>query len=69
MDSGVDSFLQPKSHHHTIYSKLCLKIEYTPPYIRKIWNYNRVETDLINHSIKNCDWPSLFLGKKSTPTS
>ena len=39
------------------------KIEYPPPCIRKIWNYNRAETDLINRAIKNCDWPSLFLGK------
>ena len=63
MDSGVDSSLHPKCHHQIIYSKLNLKIEYPPPYIRKIWNYNRAETDLINRAIENCDWPSLFLGK------
>ena len=63
MDSGVDSSLHPKCHHQIIYSKLNLKIEYPPPYIRKIWNYNRAETDLINCAIENCDWPSLFLGK------
>ena len=26
-------------------------------------NYNRAETDLINRSIENCDWPSLILGE------
>ena len=62
MDSGVDSSLPPKCHHQIICSKLNLKIEY-PPYIRKIWNYNRAETDLINRTIENCDWLSLFLGK------
>ena len=59
MDSGVHSSLQYKCHHQIIYSK----IEYPHPYIHKIWNYNRAETDLINCAIKNCDWPSLFLGK------
>ena len=63
MDSGVDSSIHPICHHQIIYWKLNLKIEYPSPYIRKIWNYNRVKTDLINRAIKNCDWPSLFLGK------
>ena len=40
-----------------------LETQYPPPYIRKIWNYNRTETDLINRAIESCDWPSLFLGK------
>ena len=40
-----------------------LETQYPPPYIRKIWNYNRAETDLINRAIESCDWPSLFLGK------
>ena len=30
-----------------IYSKFNLKIEYPPPYICKIWDYNRCETELI----------------------
>ena len=63
MDSGVDSSLHPKCHHQIIYSKLNLKIEYPPPYIPKIWNYNRAETDLMNCAIQNWGWASLFLGK------
>ena len=63
MDSGVDSYLHSKRHHQIIYSKFNLKIAYSPTYIRKIWNYKRANIDLINCSIKNCDWPSLFLGK------
>ena len=63
MDSGVDLSLHPKCHHQIIYSKLSLKIVYPPPYIREIWNYNRAKTNLMNHTIENCDWPSLFLGK------
>ena len=63
MDSGVDSSLYPKCHHQIIYSKLNLKTEYPSPYIRKIWNYKKAETNLINRAIKNCDRPSLFFRK------
>ena len=46
MDSGVHPTLHSKCHHQIIYAKLNLKIEYPPPYTRKIWNYSRSETDL-----------------------
>ena len=36
------------------------KIEHLPPYIRKIWDYNRPETDSINCSIEIFDWSYLF---------
>ena len=45
MDSGVHLSLHEKCYHQIIYSKLNLRIEYPPPYIRKIWDYNRSETD------------------------
>ena len=48
MDSGVHLTLHSKCDLEKIYSKLNLKIEYPPPYTRKIWNYRRSETDLIN---------------------
>ena len=44
MDSGVHLSLHEKCHHQIIYSKLNLRIEYPPPYIRKMWDYNRSET-------------------------
>ena len=42
-DSGVHPTLHSKCHRQTIYSKLNLKIQYPPPYTRKIWNYSRSE--------------------------
>ena len=63
MDSGVHPTLHLKCHHQIIYSKFNLKIEYPPPCTRKIWNYSRSETDLINRSIENFDWSKLLLGK------
>ena len=61
MGPDVDS--SQHSTHQIIYSKFNLKIEYPPLYIRKVWNYNRAETDLIIHLIENCNLPSLFFGK------
>ena len=52
MDSGVHISLHEKCHHQIIYSKLSLRIGYPPQYIRKIWDYNRSETDSVNRSIK-----------------
>ena len=60
MDSGVHPALHSKCHHQIIYAKLNLKIEYPPPYTRKIWNYRKSETDLINRSIESFDWSKLF---------
>ena len=62
-DSGKHPTLHSKCHHQIIYSKLKLKIEYPPPYTRKVWNYSRSKTDLMNHSIESFDWPKLFSGK------
>ena len=69
VDFRVHSSLHEKCHYQTIYSKLNLKIEYSPPYIRKIWDYNRSETDSVNHSIEIFDWSYLFSGKKCAWTS
>ena len=55
MDLDVDSSLHSKCYHQITYSKRNLKIEYPSPYIRKTWNYNGAETDLINRAIENCD--------------
>ena len=60
IDSGLHSSLQEKYHHKIIYSKLILNIEYPPPYIRKILDYNRFETDSINRSIEIFDLSYLF---------
>ena len=63
MDSGVDSSLHHKCHHQIIYSKLNFKIEYPHQYIRKLWNYNRAETDLSNVQSKTVIGQVYFLGK------
>ena len=62
-DSAVHPTLHSECYHQIIYSKLNLKIEYPPPYTRKIWDYSRSETDLINRSIECFDWSKSFSGK------
>ena len=61
--SGVHPTLHSKCHHQIIYSKLDLKIGYPSPYTRKIWDYNRSETELINRSIETFDRSNLFSNK------
>ena len=41
-----------------------MKIEYHLPYTRRIWDYNKAETDSINRSIENVDCRDFFLRKK-----
>ena len=43
-----------------MYSKLNLKVQYPPSHARKIWDYNRSETDLIKPPIESFDWSNLF---------
>ena len=47
------------------YLNLNVKIEHTPPYNRKIWDYNRSETDSINRFIESFDWSYLFSDKSA----
>ena len=63
MNYGVHLSLHEKENHQIIYFKLNLKFEYPPPYIRKIWDYNRSETDSINCPIEIFYWSYLFSGK------
>ena len=63
MDSGVRPTLYSKCHYQIIYSKLNLKTEHPPSYTRKIWNYSRSETALINRSVESFSWSKLFSGK------
>ena len=63
MDSGVHLSLHEKYHHQIIYSELSFKIEYPAPYIRKIQDYSRSETDSIIRSTETFDWSYLFSGK------
>ena len=62
MDSGVHPTLHSEFHHQIIYSKLNLKIEYSPPYAREVCDYGKAQFDPINRTIENFYWNKLFSG-------
>ena len=55
MDAGVHPSLHSKYHHHVIYAKLNLQIEYPPPYTLEVWDYGKAQLDLINKAIESFD--------------
>ena len=54
--------LYENSQHHVIYSKFDLKIIYSPQYGRTIWDYEQVNTDILQETIYNFDGKILFGG-------
>ena len=63
IDSGIHPSLHQNCHHQVTFCKNNFKIEYPPPYARKVWDYRKVQTDLINRAIDQFDWVNLFLDK------
>ena len=63
MDSGIHLSLHLNCHHQVIFCQLNLKIEYLPIYASEIWDYGKVQIDLMNRAIGQFDWVSLFLDK------
>lgn len=61
MDSGIHPTLHSEFHHQIIYSKLNLKIEYSPPYAREVCDYGKAQFNLINGTIENFYWNNFFL--------
>ena len=63
---NIDSGIHPSLHqncHQVIFCKLNLKIEHPPSYACEIWDYGKVQTDLINRVIDQFDLSNLFLDK------
>ena len=63
IDSGIHPSLHQNCHHQVIFCKINFKIEYPPPYARKVWDYRKAQIDLINRAIDQFDWVNLFLDK------
>ena len=52
IDSGVHPLLHPNCHHQIAFSKLNLKIEYPPLYVRLIRDYKNADSQSINKAIE-----------------
>ena len=48
-----------------VYSKLNLRVKYSPPHTSKTWDFNRYETYLINCSTESFDCSNLYPGKNA----
>ena len=60
MESRVHFSLHPNCHHLISYAKFNLKIYYSPPYEREIWDYEKANVDHIRGSIDEFSWERCF---------
>ena len=67
LDSGTRPSLDPKCHHQIVYGKINLKIPPPPPTERKIWHYDKANTNAIRNSMNNFPWAQ-HLRLNSIPT-
>ena len=56
LDSGTRPALDPKCHHHIIYSKIHFEVPPPPPIKRKIWHYDKAKVEAIRRSLVNFPW-------------
>ena len=56
LDSGTRPSLDSKCHHQITYCKVNFKIPPPPPIERKMWHYNRANSNAIKKSMVNFPW-------------
>ena len=56
LNSGTRPSLDSKCHHQIIHGKVNFKIPPPPPTERKIWHYNKANTDAIKRSLTSFPW-------------
>ena len=52
MESGVHPSLHSNCHYQPTFAKFNLKIPYSLPYEREIWQYQKANTDQIRKAIE-----------------
>ena len=55
IDSGVHPSLHSNCQHQIIYFTFDLKVFYTPPYERPVWQFSRANSDYITRAINLFD--------------
>ena len=56
VDSGVHPTLHEQCHHQIVYGKLSISNVKQPPYTRRIWFYDKSDSDNIKQSIEIFNW-------------
>ena len=67
LNSGVRSSIDPTVKHQIIFCKINFRIPPLPKFLRKIWHFNRAQTDMIIRAISDYPWEEK-LGRHSNPT-
>ena len=60
LDCGTRASLDSYCHHQLIYCKVNFRIPPPPPFERKIWHFNRVNTSAIKRSMNSFPWHQHF---------
>ena len=53
--------MHPNCHHQIVYAKFNLQIYFPPPYLREVWHYKDVNTEVIKKAISEFNWQRAFL--------
>ena len=61
-ESGILPSLHPSCHHQIVYAKFNFKIPLPPAYKRRIWDFSRADSALINRAMGEIDWVRAFEG-------
>ena len=56
LDSGTRASLDSFCHHQIVYCKVNFRIPPPPPFERKIWHFNRANSDAIKRSMTRFPW-------------
>ena len=56
LDCGTRASLDQKCHHQIVHGKINFKIPPPPPIERKMWHYDKANTDAIRRSMTNFPW-------------
>ena len=62
---GIEQSIYEKCHHNITYGTLDFNAPLPPPYYREIWDYKNADTESIQKTISNFDWPKLFRNKNA----
>ena len=60
IESGVHSSPHSSCHHQIVFAKFNLKICNSPPYLRQVWYFKEVETNLIRRELNGFNWERAF---------
>ena len=60
---GIELSIYEKCHLNITYGNLDFNVLLSPPYYREIWDYKNADTESIQKTISNFDWPKAFRNK------